>query len=185
MTPGAGAPLRSPSVERSSSISSHLIPNPPPEILHLFLCLGVACKSLGNQASGTDIVLPSSRSTTSAPLAKPTPFTISPALSAEEFIPGLQKFFLVPFYQFLDLFQFSSGKPDIGCKRNRFKPELSRKPFAINMDMGRFIWLVAKKVKSEWPRFSNVWSHTLTACRLNIPILSQFGAHLQDISLRD
>src|SRR5439155_8626389 len=88
---GAGAPRSRPSVLKSSSISGQWMPKPPPAIRQFERCAGLAERRRGYQTSGTEMVRPSSRSTTSSSSVKRTSLTRSPGLTSEVLIPRLQQ----------------------------------------------------------------------------------------------
>src|SRR5579863_3068131 len=67
------------------------MPMPPPISSQAALCFAVASRSLGNQASGTETVRPSARSTFSKSVVHEIPVAVTSLRSAKVFMPPLQK----------------------------------------------------------------------------------------------
>ncbi len=89
------------------------MPNPPPVFRQLSLCADVALSSLGNHASGAEIVLPSARSTIKLSSEKRTAFTASPGLGSEEVIPRLQAFTVMDSHDSLDSLKLTGTESDL------------------------------------------------------------------------
>jgi hypothetical protein len=63
-------------------------------------------------------------------------------------MPGLQEFRNVPFYHVLKLSKFVCSKAKVLRQRYGLQPELCREVVAVNMDVRRFVQLMAPKVES-------------------------------------
>lgn len=158
---GAGAPLSRPAVLISSSISGQWIPNPPPALLQLARCAGVACRRRGYHAKGTMIVRPSNRSTLSESSVTRTSFTRSPALGSEVFMPGLQKHLLMLNYQRLDPTEFLGTRTKIVRQGNRVEPKLHRVIIPVYMDMRGLVRLMTVEVEPIRTIAKDRWTQRL------------------------
>src|SRR5262249_52900543 len=133
---------------KSSSTSGQWIPNPPPATRQFARCSGVADSRRGDQTSGTEIVRPSSRSTTRTSSVNRTSLTRSPARLSEVVIPGLHQDRLVLDDEPLDAAQLDRRESQVTRQHHRGQPELRRVVVAIDMDMRSLVHVVADEVEA-------------------------------------
>src|ERR1043166_3191840 len=99
----------------------------------LLLSSGVPCKSLGNQARGTEMVRPSLRSTAS--VSSPTLTFCAFASAVKELIPTPQQIFPVVLVQFLYAFDLSPAEAAAGLKSHGIEPELCLVFIALDVNV--------------------------------------------------
>lgn len=131
------------------------MPNPPPARRQFSRCDGVADSRRGYQVRGTDIVLPSKRSTTKASSVNRTPLTRSPALTPEVLIPRLQQPRFVLFHQPLNAPQLDRTESKITCEGDWGQPELCRLIVSIYVYVWRLIKVVTDEVHAVWAATKN------------------------------
>jgi len=110
--------------EMSSSMASQCIPMPPPIGSQSFRCFGVAARSRGNHANGTETVRPSSRTTISESSEHETSTANASPLSTEVGIPFLQKELSILVHELLNRRQFVTPKTTIRRQGHGVDPEL-------------------------------------------------------------
>src|SRR3989344_4893725 len=125
------------------------MPCPFPVSRQLFRSFFVPCKSRGNHARGTDIVLPSLKSTLSVSSVTVTFSATGTSASAVEIrIPRLLQFIRVCLHQFLDSPNLRPGKSTARMESYRFQPELRDFVIAFNVYMR---WLISITCIEEKP----------------------------------
>src|SRR5262245_4867371 len=121
-------------------MSSQCIPCPLPISLQCLRSCEVAWRSLGNHASGTEIVLPSLRSTVRVSFVTVTRSAFGTSSSTSEIvIPHLHEPGMMLFDNFLDFVYFNPAEAAAIMHPDRFKPELCNFIIALHMHMP---WLV-------------------------------------------
>lgn len=125
------------------------IPWPRPINLQLFRSSLVACKSLGNQASGAEIVRPSLNSTLNTSSVIVTFSAAGTTISFPEIlIPDLQYLLAVRIHKSLNPIYLRRRKPPTSLQPDRVKPELRNFVLPLNMDMRRFISIASVEEKA-------------------------------------
>src|SRR3990170_3017438 len=104
------------------------MPMPPPRNSHSDRCLGVAFRSLGNHARGTETLRPSVRTTSSASLVHDTSTAVTSHLSAEVSIPLLQEKISLLQNDLSNFSQLVTAETAIVCQVDRLKPILRVAP---------------------------------------------------------
>ena len=134
------------------------MPKPFPMTRQLFRSLAVPCASLGNHASGTEIVLPSLKSTLRVSSVTVMFSTVGTSTSTVEVrIPRLLKHPVAFVHQLLYSAKFGARKPATTLKANRIKPKLSDFIIALDMNVPRFV-AIARVEKESVRTFSqNSW----------------------------
>jgi hypothetical protein len=117
-------------------------------ICQLERCSGVAWRSLGYQARGTEMTRPSMSSTVRKSSDNEAVLTRSSARVAKIPIPSLQKHSYVLFYDAFDLAELVRAEPEIASQSDRFEPEFRREFIAIDVDVRWFIRFVAEEIET-------------------------------------
>src|SRR6266542_2528561 len=115
------------------------MPNPPPATRQFARCAGVAESRRGYHTSGTEIVRPSRRSTTSTSSVNRTSLTRSPGLLSEVLIPGLHKNRLMLGNKPLNAAQLDRVEPKVTRQCDRRQPELRRLLISVHVNV-RWPW---------------------------------------------
>jgi hypothetical protein len=116
-----------------------------------FRSLAVPCASLGNQASGTEIVLPSLKSTLSVSSVTEMLSAVGTSASTVEVrIPCLLKHSVVFVHQLLYSTYFRARKPTTTLKANRIKPKFCYFIIALDMNVFGFVAITRVKKESVW-----------------------------------
>src|SRR5688572_24299321 len=92
------------------------MPIPPPINSHCFLCFGVAFRSLGNHARGTDTMRPSSSTTLSASSEQATLTASASLFSTKVGMPLLQEQIWIFQDEFSNHCQFVASKTPVRCQ---------------------------------------------------------------------
>src|ERR1044072_2262565 len=119
----------------------------------LLLSSGVPCKSLGNQARGTEIVRPSLRSTAS--VSSPTLTFCAFASAVKELIPTPQQVFPVVLDQFLYAFYLSPAEAAASLQSHRIEPELGLVFIAFDVNVRRLVCVASIKEEPVRPKPQN------------------------------
>lgn len=141
------------------------MPSPSPIRRQLLRSLGVPCKSRGYHAKGTETARPSLRSTIRASSVTVTCRAVANRISiAEEFIPSPQEIFSIFLYKPLYLVDLTLAKPFAILKSNGVKPKFTFVPFALNVDVRRFISVARIKEESVRARNQDSWHVSPLLC---------------------
>ena len=108
---------------------------PPPMSSQSFLCVGLAARSRGNHARGTDTVRPSSSTTVNEWSAHDTSTASVSLLSTKVGIPLLQEEFPIIQHEVSNDGQFVASKTTIRRERHRFEPELRITPSVCHVNV--------------------------------------------------
>src|SRR5881296_3902338 len=124
------------------------MPMPPPISSQSALCFAVAPRSRGNQASGTETVRPSARTTFNSSVVHETATAVTSLLSTKVVMPPLQKEHSIPHDNASNLRKLVPAKAAIVRQIHRAKPELRVSPRMSNMYMW---WLATLHAEEEEP----------------------------------
>src|ERR1039457_2812033 len=121
---------------------------PPPMSFHSARCFGVASRSLGNHASGTETIRPSFRTTLSASLVQDTSTAVASLLSTKVLMPLLQKETSVLNDQLPNLSKLVATKTAIVRQVHGLDPEFRVSPGMSHMYVW---WLTTLHAEEEEP----------------------------------
>ena len=130
----AGVPLSKPSTLKSSSISGQWMPCPAAQGSHVARSCGTSCLSRGYHSSGTAILRPSLRSTSSQSSVTRTSSTRLSGFTASVLMPSFRICFMLAYLSMKPV-QLAIRVAEIGCQLNRGQPELGRMACLIDVDM--------------------------------------------------
>jgi hypothetical protein len=123
-----------------------------------FRSLAVPCASLGNQASGTEIVLPSLKSTLRVSSVTVMLSAVGTSASTVEVrIPRLLKHSVVFVHQLLYSAYFRTRKPATTLKANWIKPKFRDFIIALDMNVPRFVAITRVEKESVLTFSQNSW----------------------------
>jgi len=136
---------------KSSSRSSQWMPAPLPMSRQLDRSCGLACSSLGYHPRGTEMLLPSERSTDRVSTLISTLVIDGTSIStAKVVIPSLHKIVLIFFDTTTNSSQFKAIEPSAGVQADRVYPEFGNAVITLDMNVWGFVAISRIKEEAIW-----------------------------------